>query len=58
MKKKWIRDLIKRGLKTKTWKIMRLSALFLFVFVSNLLASSGYAQQTKITLKMSDAKVI
>lgn len=58
MKKKWIRDAIHYGVKTKTWKIMRLSALFLFLFLSQVWASSGYSQQTKLTLKMNNARVI
>ncbi len=58
MKKKWIRDAIKFGVKTKTWKIMRLSAFFLFLFISQVWADSGYAQQTKLTMKMDNAKVI
>nr|WP_321485216.1 SusC/RagA family TonB-linked outer membrane protein [uncultured Draconibacterium sp.] len=58
MKKKWIRSAMKNGLKTKTWKIMRLSAFFLFLFVSQVWAGMGYAQQTKLTLKMDGVKVI
>ncbi len=58
MKKKWIRDAIKYGVKTKTWKIMRLSAFFLFVFLSQVWASSSYSQMTKLTLKMNNARVI
>ncbi len=58
MKKKWIRDAIQYGAKTKTWKIMRLSAFFLFLFISQVWADSGYAQQTKLTMKMDNAKVI
>ncbi len=58
MKKKWIRDAIYYGAKTKTWKIMRLSAFFLFLFISQVWADTGYAQQTKLTMKMDNAKVI
>ncbi len=58
MEKKWIRDAIQFGVKTKTWKIMRLSAFFLFLFISQVWADSGYAQQTKLTMKMDNAKVI
>src|SRR5665811_757813 len=54
--KKWIRDAIHYGVKTKTWKIMRLSAFFLFL--SKVWASSGYSQLTKLTLKMDNARVI
>ncbi len=58
MKKKWIQDAIKLGVKTKIWKIMRLSAFFLFLFISQVWADSGYAQQTKLTMKMDNARVI
>jgi len=58
MKKKWIRDFIHLGLRTKTWKIMRLNAFFLFLFLSQVWAESGYSQQTKLTLKMDHVKVI
>ncbi|NOR75091.1 MAG: SusC/RagA family TonB-linked outer membrane protein [Draconibacterium sp.] len=58
MKKKWIRNAIYYGMKTKTWKIMRLSAFFLFLFLSQVWAESGYSQQTKLTLKMDNARVI
>ncbi len=58
MKKKWIRDAIHLGIKTKTWKIMRLSAFFLFLFLSQVWAGSGYSQMTKLTLKMNNARVI
>ena len=44
--KKWIRDAIYYGAKTKTWKIMRLSAFFLFLFLSQVWAESGYSQMT------------
>lgn len=58
MKKKWIRDAIYYGAKTKTWKIMRLSAFFLFLFISQIWADTGYSQMTKLTLKMDNARVI
>ena len=58
MEKKWIRDAIKLGIKTKTWKIMRLCAFFLFLFISQVWADLGYSQQTKLTMKMDNAKVI
>lgn len=58
MKKKWIRDAIKYGIKAKTWKIMRLSAFFLFLFLSQVWAESGYSQMTKLTLKMDNVRVI
>ena len=58
MKKKFIRDAVKRGVKTKTWKVMRLSVLFLFLFLSQVWAGAGYSQQTKLTLKMNNARII
>lgn len=58
MKKKWIRDAIYYGAKTKTWKIMRLSAIFLFLFLSQVWAEPGYSQQVKLTLKMENVRVI
>ncbi len=58
MKKKWIRDAIYVCLRTKTWKIMRLSAFFLFLFLSQVWAGTGYSQQSKLTLKMDNVRVI
>lgn len=58
MKKKWIRDALQYGIKTKSWKIMRLSAFFLFLFLSQVWAENGYSQLTKLTLKMDNARVI
>lgn len=58
MKKKWIRDALLFGIQTKTWKIMRLNAIFLFLCLSQAWAISGYSQETKLTLKMSDSKII
>lgn len=58
MKKKLICDTIQYGVKTKTWKIMRLSAFFLFLFLSQVWAGAGYSQQTKLSLKMKDARII
>jgi TonB-linked SusC/RagA family outer membrane protein len=58
MKKKWIHDAILFGVKTKTWKIMRLCVLFLFLMISQVWAESGYSQQTKLTLKMDNARVL
>ena len=40
MEKKWIRDAIQFGVKTKTWKIMRLSAFFLLVFAAQVWAGA------------------
>ncbi|MCK3685516.1 TonB-dependent receptor [Maribellus sp. YY47] len=58
MKKKWIRDAILNGAQTKTWKIMRLSIFFMLLGITQALALSAYAQQTRLTLKMNDAKVL
>ena len=58
MTKKWIQVAIHSGAKTKIWKIMRLSIVFLFLFYSQAWADAGYSQQTKLTLQMNDAKVI
>jgi len=58
MKKKCIRDAFLFCIKTKTWKIMRLNAFFLLVCFSHTWAISGYSQETKLTLKMSDSKII
>jgi TonB-linked SusC/RagA family outer membrane protein len=58
MKKKWIRDAVLICIKTKTWKIMRLNAFFLFLWMAQAWAISGYSQATKLTLKMSDSKII
>ena len=58
MKKKMIRDAIHYCIKTKTWKIMRLNAIFLLLCLSQVWAVTSYSQQTKLTLKMSNSKVI
>ncbi len=58
MKKKCIRDALLFCIKTKMWKIMRLSAFFLIVCFSHTWAISGYSQETKLTLKMNDSKII
>ncbi|MGC9353213.1 MAG: TonB-dependent receptor [Mariniphaga sp.] len=58
MKKKWIRDALLFGIQTKMWKIMRLNAFFLLLCFSHAWALSGYSQETKLTLKMSDSKII
>ncbi|MBN2635479.1 MAG: secretin and TonB N-terminal domain-containing protein, partial [Prolixibacteraceae bacterium] len=58
MKKKWIRDAIHNGVKTKMWKIMRLSIFLLLLGLSQAWAVSSYSQQTRLTLKMNNAKVI
>lgn len=58
MKKKLIRDAIYYGVATKTWKVMRLSVFFLFLFLSQVWAGSSYSQQTKLSLKMDNARII
>ncbi|MCG6186176.1 TonB-dependent receptor [Maribellus maritimus] len=58
MKKKWIRDAIHNGVKTKMWKIMRLSIFFLFLGLTQVWAVSAYSQRTRLTLKMDNAKII
>ncbi|WP_372775081.1 TonB-dependent receptor [Mangrovibacterium sp.] len=58
MKKKSIRDAINAGVKCKTWKIMRLSAFFLFLCISQVWAGMSFAQQARLTLKMNNARVI
>ncbi len=58
MKKKSIRDALHYCIKTKTWKIMRLSVFFLLLFFTQSWAISGYSQLTKLTLKMDNTKVI
>ena len=42
----------------KLWKIMRLSVFFLLVFVAQTFATATYSQQTRLTFKMQDAKLI
>ncbi len=58
MKKKWIRDAIHNGAKTKMWKIMRLSIFLMLFCFTQAMAISGYSQQTRLSLKMNNAKVI
>ena len=58
MKKKWIQNAISYGVRTETWKIMRLCVFFMFIFLSQIWAGTGYSQQIKITLKMDNVKVI
>ncbi|RIH67018.1 SusC/RagA family TonB-linked outer membrane protein [Mariniphaga sediminis] len=58
MKKKWIRDALLFCIEPKMWKIMRLSAFFLFVCLSHAWALSGYSQETKLTIKMNDSRII
>ena len=42
----------------KIWKIMRLSLFFVLLFVAQSWAINSYSQQMRITMNMSDAKVI
>jgi TonB-linked SusC/RagA family outer membrane protein len=42
----------------KLWKIMRLSVFFLVLFVAQTFATATYSQQTRLTFKMQNAKVI
>ncbi len=42
----------------KIWKTMRLSLFFVLLFVAQSWAIDSYSQQTRITMNMSDAKVI
>ncbi len=58
MKKKWIRDTLFFGAQTKTWKIMRLSVFFLLLGLTQVWATSGYSQQTRLSLKMDNARLI
>uniref|UniRef100_UPI003217975F TonB-dependent receptor n=1 Tax=uncultured Draconibacterium sp. TaxID=1573823 RepID=UPI003217975F len=58
MKKKCIRDAIFYGIGTKTWKIMRIGVLLWLIGTAHVLAVDGYSQNTRLTLKMNDSKVI
>ena len=58
MKKQWIRDVIHAGIKSKNWKIMRLSVFFLSLCLFQVWASSGNAQQNRLSLSMNDARVV
>ena len=58
MKKKRIRVPVLNRVLLKFWKIMRLSVFFLLLFVAQTYATVTYSQQTRLTLKMQDAKVI
>ena len=58
MKKKRIGAPVPIRALSKLWKIMRLSVFFLFLFVAQTFATITYSQQTRLTLKMQDAKVI
>jgi TonB-dependent starch-binding outer membrane protein SusC len=58
MKKKRIRVPVSNRVLLKFLKIMRLSVFFLLLFVAQTFATATYSQQTRLTLKMQDAKVI
>ncbi len=58
MKKKCIRNAISYCIKTKTWKIMRLSILFFLTTMMQIWAASSYSQDARLTLKMKNSKVI
>lgn len=58
MKKKCIRNAISYCIKTKTWKIMRLSIFFLLTTMMQIWATSSYSQDARLTLKMKNSKVI
>jgi len=58
MKKKRIRVPVPNRVLFKLWKIMRLSVFFLLLFVAQTFATVTYSQQTRLTFKMQDAKVI
>ena len=58
MKKKRIRVPVPNRVLFKLWKIMRLSVFFLLFFVAQTFATVTYSQQTRLTLKMQEAKVL
>ena len=58
MKKKCIRDAIQFYIKTKLWRIMRISVFLLFICISQAWAVSGYSQQTRLTLKMESSRIV
>ena len=58
MKKKWIRDAINFGSKSKAKKIMQLSAFFLLLSLSNVFAVTDYPQQTLLTLKLTNVRIV
>ena len=58
MKKQWIHDLFHAGIKSKIWKIMRISVFFLFLFLIQAWGSSGYGQQSKLSFSLNDATVV
>ena len=58
MKKKRIRVPVTNWEFTKLLKIMRLSVFFLLLFVTQTFATATYSQETHLTLKMENARVI
>ncbi len=58
MKKKRIGAPVPIRALAKLWKIMRLSVFFLVLFVAQAFATATYSQQTRLTFKMQNAKVI
>ena len=58
MKKKRIRVPAPNRVLSKLWRIMRLSVFFLLLFVAQTFAIATYSQQTRLTLKMQDVRVI
>lgn len=58
MKKKRIGAPVPIRALSKLWKIMRLSVFFLVLFVAQTFATATYSQQTRLTFKLQNAKVI
>jgi TonB-linked SusC/RagA family outer membrane protein len=59
MKKKYLlkADLHKYGFFTKIFRIMRISAFFLFIGILQVFASESYSQATRLTLSMSNTTI-
>ncbi|MBL7969937.1 MAG: hypothetical protein JNL03_00335, partial [Prolixibacteraceae bacterium] len=58
MKKKRIGAPVPIRALSKLWKIMRLSVFLLLLAVAQTFATTSYSQQTRLTVKMQDAKLI
>ena len=58
MKKIVFSDAYWKRIGKKTWKIMRLLAIFLFFGIAQVWATTGYSQVTKLTIKMDQSRVI
>jgi len=58
MKINCIRDAINYGVRTKTWKIMRICCFLLFLGIAQTWAVNSYSQQTRFTLQMKNTRVI